>query len=244
MNLSRLACFCFLGIVTLGGCADPDSDAEEEDVEQASLAVEPGPDGRYCMEQCVGWGPDYDLCFQNCHHAANAGVDAGNDGIVSCNGTPNGALDGHTINWSEVDCPDDTCPEGQCAPPSCYCLAEPQQPGSEACCWEQSGGGGIDLGDEEGAKCALKLCGEDATPVALPAGEKWDLRFTSITGCSELNPTRENCLTCCQAVNDIYNAMDLCALIGSVPNCVESIEELDRGCRAACQALPVAPAGR
>src|SRR4051812_1931427 len=70
-----------------------------------------------------GCGPGwvYDYISNSCHHAANNGVDAGNDGIYSCTGVDAGPY-GHTINWA---IPED----------GTVCLSEPQRPGSAACCW-------------------------------------------------------------------------------------------------------------
>jgi hypothetical protein len=62
------------------------------------------------------WKPgSYDCVTNTCHNAANGGVDAGNDGIISCNGKDDGR-GGHTINWSH---PDD----------STICISDPQVPG-------------------------------------------------------------------------------------------------------------------
>lgn len=153
-----------------------------------SAPVIRGPDGGWITE-CNGWADagDYNICTWNCHNAANCGVDAGNDGIVACRGGNTGTIGGHSINWDTVPCAGDagaTC-KG-------YCLSEPQQPGSAACCWEQPAGGAINITSGPGLACANQKCGVDGGAVAWDAGVVYETDT-----CADVSATKAACLQCC-----------------------------------------------
>lgn len=163
-----------------------------------------------------GW--EYDYVTNSCHHAANNGVDAGNDGIYSCTGATSGPY-GHTINW---DVPT----------PGTVCVAEPQQPGSTACCWSDpnaSGDAGTpDFSGEDAQDCIEQLCGDQYDPdagTALDSGTTWP---TGYLDCE----SQTGCLSCCQACCD-HNADDIPDYWGDAA--VDDREEYRQQCYASCQ---------
>ncbi len=110
----RMRHFMFV-LVLVVGCTTRDR------IASSRHAVVECPDGgddggkRWCVEPNT-WDGGYDYVINSCHHAANGGVAAGNDGIVSCHGYEGGPF-GHSINWDEPE-------------KGTICLAEPLRPGS------------------------------------------------------------------------------------------------------------------
>src|SRR5436309_29923 len=81
-------------------------------VDQRVVRCDNSPSG-WCAENGT-WDGGYNVIDNQCHQAANNGVCAGADGIVSCSGTgPGSGYGGHTLNWSN--------PEGDTV-----CLSDPQ----------------------------------------------------------------------------------------------------------------------
>jgi hypothetical protein len=176
-----------VGALLLGSCVA--QDRTETVTGEKEQEVVRGPDGGWVME-CNGYadGGLYNYCTWNCHHAAGCGLDAGNDGVISCDGTGPGSPYGHAVNWDTVPCADGGA--------SCvgYCVGEPQRPGSTACCWEQSGGGAINISSGGGLACANQICGRDGGQTAFEAGVGFDTR-----PCVDIHGQGEACRNCCSA---------------------------------------------
>jgi len=170
------------------------------------------------------WGCEYNFLEPSCHHAANIGVEGGNEGIVSCTGAKSGPY-GHTVVY---DRPID----------GLVCIGEPQSPGSTACCFNQSvQDGPPDLSGPEAQECLEEMCGDQYDPknppCALPPGEEWP---TDYLHCSELHPDDQGaCEECCN-----HNADEIPDYWG--PDAVEDRENYRAECLAQCRNVkPPAP---
>jgi hypothetical protein len=152
----------------------------------------------------VPFDNNYNYWTNNCHRRANDALDAAVDidagkygfqGIVACDGQPNGSYGGHTVNWAG---PLPVKVDGVTAPG--FCLSDIRLGiWVPACCWQQEGSD-PDVRTGKGRDCASKVCYQDAgQAVALEAGVRWDLSPIMCTG---LDPAA--CSTCC---TDAYNAM-------------------------------------
>jgi hypothetical protein len=176
-----------------------------------------GPDGGWVTE-CNGYadGGPYNHCTWNCHHAAGCGLDAGNDGVISCDGTGPGSPYGHAVNWDSVPCDDGGA--------SCvgYCISNPQQPGSAACCWEQNGGGAVDISSGAGQACADQICKRDGGQIAFEAGVGFDTR-----PCDEIHGQGAACRDCCAARATFSWCKGDAA-------CIADMQRYLDGCNAAC----------
>lgn len=198
------------------------TDDESTGESQGRVVLNEAGDG-YVMEKC--WDGGYNLCTNNCHHAANCGVDAGNDGVIACYGGDAGSLGGHSVNWDTVP-----CASGQTG--TCYCVAEPQLPGSAACCWNQPSGGGINVSSGDGLACVNKLCRVDSGAVAFEAGVTWDF---SQTYCAQANTTEASCRTCCKNIADRYRNMKG---VDASAKYQQQIADWEAACNASCADLP------
>lgn len=190
-------------------------------------------DGRAVIEQRVIRGPDggwimedagyccYDYVTNSCHHAANCGVAAGNDGIVSCTGATGGPY-GHTFNW---DRPDPTNP-------SLVCFAEPQLPGSPACCCtDPNTSGPPNLSTPCAQACVDKLCpkspdgGTVRNDAAVAMDGSWDVAYLDCAGNTK---DLASCEACCDK-----NANDIPDWWGDAAK--RDREEYRASCKAACR---------
>lgn len=181
------------------------------------LQVVPGKDGGYVMEDagfCC-----YNYLTNSCHQAANCGVNAGNDGIISCTGATSGPY-GHTVVW---DRPDSTRPGH-------ICIAEPQLAGSQACCFDQANTSGTpNLSSAAAQACIKQLCDKqykDGGAVAMDGG--WD---TGYLDCAQRNSTRASCEACCDT-----NANAIPASWGDAA--VNDRENYRRTCKQSCAGKP------
>ncbi len=192
-RLARFAASAFF-VVACG------STAAVENLGASESGVERCADGSYCVGQNC-YRPPYNICNNNCHFAANCGLDAavdvdagqyGNQGIVSCHGKNNGEIGGHTVNWAGP-----LLVAGEAGTAPGFCISEPQSPAdAPACCWQQAGSDPT-LTSGAGEACAKKVCRVDKyAPVAFEAGVPWD---NSPLTCTGLGST---CATCC---DDLYN---------------------------------------
>jgi len=105
---------CAVALIGVVGCSSGEV-RQDGPIASSEQRVVRLPDGGYAVETDA-WTPgSYNFITNSCHQAANAGVGAGNDGIISCNGQSSGP-GGHTINWSN--------PAN-----GTVCISEPQRPG-------------------------------------------------------------------------------------------------------------------
>jgi hypothetical protein len=215
---------CFtLAIATAVACS-----SKSEKTENGRAVIEQrvirGPDGGWIMED-AGYCC-YDYITNSCHHAANCGVAAGNDGIISCTGATGGPY-GHTVNWDRPD------PSN----PRLVCAAEPQRPGSPACCWtDNNASGPPDLNSPGAQACVAQLCGSqytDGGAVAFDGG--WDVTYLDCAGNSK---DGASCERCCDA-----NADAIPGYWGDAA--VEDRENYRKACKQRCKdrfgAPPPAP---
>jgi hypothetical protein len=193
--------------------------SSESSGEASSPVIWSDAQDRWVMEPTAcpaGW--TYSYIDNSCHHAANNGVDAGNDGIFSCRGVTSGPY-GHTINW---DIPAD----------GTVCLAEPQLPNSPACCWDDpsahAGGSAVPpFSSPEAQACVAKLCGTqyiDGGGTALDAGETWPVAYLD---CAGNNSTVAACKACCDT-----NADQIPSEWGDAA--INDRENYRAACKAAC----------
>lgn len=203
------------------------STAAERSSEVSDKVVWSDAQDRYVMEPSAcpaGW--TYDYITNSCHHAANNGVDAGNDGVFSCTGASNGPY-GHTVNW---DIPTN----------GTVCLAEPQSPNSAACCWSDPsatvGGGAPGFGSAAAQACVKKMCGDqyiDGGGSALDAGATWPVEYLD---CSGNNPGNlAACESCCDT-----NANQIPGTWGDAA--IDDRENYRSSCKAACKGGQPTPA--
>jgi hypothetical protein len=186
-------------VVACGGADDPKGESLG-DTQDKVVWSDAGDGGWVTGPNCYADGGPYNLCNHNCHHAANCGLDAGNDGIISCDGYANGDLGGHTVNWDTVACAGD-------AGAACkkYCISDPQSSSSTAaCCWEQPSGGAIDVSSGAGQACVNQICGVDGGGTALDAGVPWDL---TPNDCAASSSSNAECGACCNTNADYYRSM-------------------------------------
>jgi hypothetical protein len=152
---------------------------------------------------------DYDWYNNNCHDAANCGVDAGpkeRTGIVRCIGSAGPHYAGHALNYVIGPC---MVKSAGC---QTVCLFEPQAgQDSNQCCWEQPVGA-INLQNGKGQMCADQKCmgGNQGKQDVLPPGQKLpkdrptDCRDTMYryvkTGTKPMDVQRQRCSGCCDEV--------------------------------------------
>ncbi|MFO0680168.1 MAG: hypothetical protein U0169_26840 [Polyangiaceae bacterium] len=255
---SRTILVASLGILSLVAFAC--GGRVHEETGRISHRVIPDGDGGYITEpNCYADGGPYNYCNHNCHHAANCGLDAGNDGIISCDGYANGQLGGHTVNWDEVP-----YPEGAGTGLHKFCASNSQAPGSAACCWLQPEPT-PNVASGRGSSCAQTICGiYGCNATVLPKNEPWDNTPLQCTRFA----SKGDCLRCCTAnrdyqigwcVNrpnpnpnaptspiDCSNPPDAAAPVdaGIAPDnvkCIEQVNAATGACNDSCAALPTVP---
>ena len=182
-----------------------------------SQPVIQGPGGGWvCEPNGYADGGPYDICRWNCHDAANCGLEAGNKGIISCDGEPNGSIAGHAVNWDEVG--DGT-----------FCISEPQLPGSAACCWDQ-GGDFPDISSGAGKSCADQICRRDGGEVPWEAGEPW-----APPDC-HCKDTPTDCEHCCGTNLQTY--LDWANAPGADPQYAHDATQAYYACVLSCASAP------
>jgi len=196
----------------VGGCA---ADGDESLGTKREKVI-PGPDGGWVTE-CNGWedGGPYNFCTWNCHNAATCGVQAGNDGVISCDGEGPSSASGHAVNWDTVPCAGDA--GSKCVG---YCISEPQLPGSAACCWEQTNGGAMNIASGPGLACANAICDRDGGEIAFDTGVTFDTRscfdiYGATAACRQCCRDRANFSWCDDAapcIADMQHFLDLCLM--------------------------------
>lgn len=186
--------------------------------------VNPGcPDGVECEIPDSGWEGPYNIYADNCHDAANCGVEAGENcedistGILSCTGNTSG-LGGHTVNYTVMpytppEEPDEGTTGGDSGSGSgssdtgddepdqwLVCLSEPQHsdPDATKCCWLQDSETPQTGDGDPGHACYEYRCGNQANDdggEVLPPGECWPTPSED-PPCDP--PWSDEALECCQ----------------------------------------------
>ena len=181
------------------------------------------PDGTIVVDEnaWAGGGP-YQVISHQCHHAANDGCDAdenGSTGILSCDGFSSGPY-GHTVNWTFI--PTDHCGSGH----GQICLTEPQTPGAAACCWDTTGfvGSTPNVTGREAQACLAQLCGDNNSPTAFACDFRWDTSADDPGHCADTSWTPEDCNHCC------HNRANQCVW----PEYADDKEDWLSQCLAAC----------